>query len=95
MSNAQRSYLLAVPVIAGGISSRGPRALMYDVWKSLCCRETQRVVSGRPLGLLLWGEGMEFVLSVEVRWEWGRKDSINGRIESTKYVDNSGTFVDT
>ena len=36
-----------------------------------------------------------FVLSVEVRWRRERKDNIDGGIESTEYVDNSRTFVNT
>ena len=35
------------------------------------------------------------MLGVEVRWRRGRKDSIDGGIGSTEYVDNSRTFVDT
>ena len=35
------------------------------------------------------------MLSVEVRWRRGWKDNIDGGIESTEYVGNSRTFVDT
>ena len=35
------------------------------------------------------------MLGAEVRWRRGRKDNIGGGVESTEYVDNSRTFVDT
>ena len=64
MLTARQSYLLAVPVIAEVIPSCGARSPMYDVRKSLCCKETQRVAVGRLLELLLWWKGRKFELNV-------------------------------